>query len=108
MAVTTTVLKHGYGNNSRVTILDVTGPASYTTGGETLTAAQINQLANLPASKIGDLHSFDSETNTAGYTIALDRTNSKILFFTGGSQVASTTNLSAVTVRVATEVFVNG
>lgn len=108
MAVTTAQIKRGFGNNSRVTILDITGPASYTTGGEVLTAAQIAQMAGLPGGKIADLHSFDSETNTAGYTIALDRTNSKVLFFLAGAQVSNATNLSAITVRAALESFVNG
>jgi len=104
MAVTFATIKRNVFGNSRSVTADCTGPASYTTGGETLTAAQQNTLLSplggSQALNFGIISFFDSEQETtSGLTCALDRTNNKIMFWDGGTEVASTTNLSAVVVR---------
>jgi hypothetical protein len=107
MAVTITNLKRiAAGNYTRV-VGTITGPASYTTGGETLTAAQIATLTTVPVSggnrsttSLTSLLTFDSETEPANLrSIVLDRTNVKVKFVAGSTEVASTTNLSAVSIN---------
>lgn len=103
MAVTiSTPVKRVVRGNERVAYVDLTGPASYTTGGEALSAADIVKLCGGKAGAvIGDIVSFDAEPSTAGHTVVLDRANSKIMYFNGTTQIAAATNLSAVTVRAA-------
>ena len=103
MAVTLSNLSKNVVGVRRVTQATVTGPASYTTGGEALTAAQLNQLMPefagvLPATAATKVDFFESDrTNTDQYMI-LDRANSKIMYFTNAGQVAGATNLSAVAI----------
>lgn len=110
MAVTITSKKQVVAGNARITYVDLTGPASYTTGGEALSAADIVKLAGgKPGAVIADILQFDAEPSTGGHSVVLDRTNSKVMFFNGTTQIAATTNLSGVTVRVAvTHSVVNG
>lgn len=107
MAVTfTNVKKVAAGNHNRVTGT-ITGPASYTTGGETLTAQQIADLTTVPVSggnrsttSLASIRFFDAEVEPANLrSLVLDRTNLKVLFTVAGAQVASTTNLSAVSIN---------
>lgn len=83
----------------------VTGPASYTTGGETLSAAQIRLLTDgesttsLVVTNAGP-YTWDSEVVPTSFrSMVLDRPNKKILFTTAFAEVASTTNLSAVAIN---------
>jgi hypothetical protein len=104
MAVTLSVAKRLASGNTRRVIVDVTGPASYTTGGELLTAAQQNylfpELGSGQSLAMSACVYFDSETEPANFrSLVLDKTNNKMLFTAAGAQVASTTNLSAVTIR---------
>lgn len=104
MAVTIAIVKRLNAGNRRQVLADVTGPASYTTGGETLTVAQQNQLfpelgQAATVSFATPTTFFQSERNSTGQQLVLDRTNNKMMFFAAGAEVASTTNLSAVTVR---------
>lgn len=88
------------GNHVRI-VGSVTGPASYTTGGETLSAAQISVLTD------GDSTTaltpnlvWDSEVEPTNFrATVLDRTNKKLKFVTAFAEVASLTNLSAVTIN---------
>lgn len=104
MAVTLNVVEQAVTEEGYISFVDVTGPASYTTGGEVLTAAQVNQLmprlgggaALADVSKIQFVH---SETGPGGHSVAIDRTNQKVLFFIG-PQVAGSTNLGTTTVRI--------
>lgn len=106
MAVTIVVKKRSVAGATRRVIIDVTGPASYTTGGEALTLAQLQQVMAdaLPATNDWSvIKSFDSEVNPtstpAFLALCLDRTNNKMLFTAAGAQAASLANLSAQTVR---------
>lgn len=104
MAVTLSVVKRISAGNARRVIVDVTGPASYTTGGEALTAAQQTYLmpeAGVVASAdFSKATYFDSEVEPANFrSLVLDKTNNKMLFAAGGTQVGAATNLSAVTIR---------
>ena len=105
MAVTLTNIKKVVaGNHCRVTG-KITGPASYTTGGETLTATQIAQLteaaggANRSTTSLASVLQFDSEVEAANLrSVVLDRTNLKVKFVAGSTEVAAATNLSAVSI----------
>lgn len=105
MAVTIAIVKRNTPGQSRAVYADITGPASYTTGGETLTAAQQAQL--MPEAGVPGTADFtkvvflESEQEPAGgRTVVLDRAGNKLLFYAGGTQVAGAVALNAVTVRV--------
>lgn len=108
MAVTLAVVKTINAGNSRRRIIDVTGPASYTTGGEALTQANLNVLVGQPGSKIGDIQGFQAENSVLGHIVVLDRANSKVMYWDGTTQIANATNLSAVVARVEIITTVNG
>lgn len=101
MAVTITSKKVVVAGNARVRYVDITGPASYTTGGEALSAADLKALTSPTYGAIGDIIQLDAETSTGGHAVALDRANSKIMYFNGTTQIANAVNLSAITVRAA-------
>ena len=108
MAVTIAVLSEANkGRNvqgrDRVVYADVTGPASYTTGGESVTLAQLQALCPGLGTVVGDwskVKFFDSETDASGRRWALDKTNKKLLAFDADSEIPNATNLSAVVIRV--------
>lgn len=101
MAVTLSNVKRVVAGNQKRIVGTITGPASYTTGGEVLTANQIKQLTDGKSSTVlSTVLAFDSETEPANFRmLVLDRTNLKVLFVAGATQVASTTNLSAVAIN---------
>lgn len=108
MAVTFNVVKRISGGSARRVLVDITGPASYTTGGEALTTAQFAYLfpevaSNASSADWTKVQLFDSEcavaTTPAFLQAALDKTNGKMAFTTAGAQVGAATNLSAQTVR---------
>ncbi len=99
MAVAITVRKRSVRGNERASYVDITGPASYATGGEALSQGDLNKLLGEAGSKIGDITRLDAETGTAGHSVVLDRANSKVLYFNGTTQIAAAVNLSGVTVR---------
>lgn len=87
----------------RVVFANVTGPSSYTTGGETLTLAQLKALCPGLGTTLANwskVKFFVSEDDTSGRRWVLDRTNTKLLCFDADSEVANAVNLSAVTIRV--------
>lgn len=108
MAVTIAVLSEkNRGRNvtgrDRVVYADVTGPASYTTGGESLTLAQLQALCPGLGKVVGDwskVKFFRSEASTSNQKWVLDRTNKKLLCFAAGAEASSSANLSAVTMRI--------
>ena len=111
MAVTVAVVDRVVRGGERIVYVDVTGPASYTTAGETLTAAQQATLMPEDGVPVAAVFSravfFESEVDVSGRKLALDRTNQKMLFFAAGAEVTSATNLSAVTIRCAITYSVN-
>lgn len=113
MAVTIANRKKSVEGNRATVYCDVTGPASYAAGGEVLSQADLNQLVGKPGARIGDIIEFAAEaTGTngtlGGHALILDRTNSKIAYFNGTTQIAGATNLSTFTSRVAVTSLVNG
>lgn len=88
------------GNSVRI-VGSVTGPASYTTGGETLTAAQIGALTDGDSTTALTANlSWDSEVEPTNFrATVLDRTNKKLLFVTAFAQVANATDLHLVTIN---------
>ena len=108
MAVTIANLRFNVDGNVRQTTFDVTGPASYTTGGEALTAAQINQLmphyaGALLATDADKAQFFVSDRNASDQYMILDKVNDKIMYFTNAGQVSAATNLSTVTIPAKIE-----
>jgi hypothetical protein len=101
MAVTLTNVRRIVAGNSVRIVGSVTGPASYTTGGETLSAAQISTLTDGDSTTALTANlTFDSEVVPTSFrAMVLDRTNKKLLFTTAFAEVASTTNLSAVSIN---------
>lgn len=95
----------------RTVYFDCVGPVSYTTGGEVLTAAQLNELmpdygGNLAASVadgFAKIEFFESEIDTSARQIVYDRATGKFMYFIAGVQVANAVNLSAVTIRCRIE-----
>ena len=74
-------------------LFNVTLDSSYPTGGEDLTEADLG----LPA---GATVSGAIASATGGYVAHYDHANDKLIMYTGGSQVANTTDLSAVVVTL--------
>lgn len=74
-------------------LFNVTLDASYPTGGEDLTETTLG----LPA---GATVTAAQATATGGYVAHYDHANDKLIMYTGGSQVANTTDLSAVVVTI--------
>lgn len=101
MAVTLNNVRRVVTGNSVRIVGSVTGPASYTTGGETLTAAQIRALTDGDSTTaLTSNLIWDSEVEPANFrATVLDRTNKKLKFTTAFAEVAATTNLSAVTIN---------
>jgi hypothetical protein len=108
MAVSIAVRKRSVRGNEQAVYVDITGPASYTTGGESLSAADLVKLVGKPGALIGDIVQFDAETPTTGQSLALDRTNSKVMYFNGTTQITAAVNLSAVVARAVITSVVNG
>lgn len=79
--------------------VDVTGPSSYSTGGMTPSAAQLQAIfADYPGGTLADVQFFSSERSIGGYHLSLDRSAGKILFFDENSEASG--DLDAITVRV--------
>lgn len=81
--------------NYRENIFDIKPGAVYTTGGVTIAAADVYALSQ-PGDPITTILQFDSETNPAGCTASLDRTNSKMLFFINGAEATATVNTTTI------------
>lgn len=108
MAVTMAVVRRTKLANLRQVIVDITGPASYTTGGEALTAAQQaflmpEQSPNILTQDWTKVIVFDAEVSAttvpAFLSCILDRAGAKIWYTTAGAQTANATNLSAQVIR---------
>ena len=71
-----------------------TGPASYATGGDSLTAQEVG---------LGQIHVLQLEAPTNGSVVVVaryDYTNAKVKWFDmAGAEITATTNLSAYTAR---------
>lgn len=107
MAVTIANVRRSRAGNVRKVYVDVTGPASYTTGGEVLTVAQLQALApeiwaNLQAvpANLNQVLKFDAETPITGQAVVLNRATLKIMYFNGTAEIANATALNAVVTRV--------
>jgi hypothetical protein len=99
MAVTLAAVKKISLDNARMSYFTVTGPASYTTGGETLTIAQQRQVMNEVCGSAVDFDKvtfFGSARNASGYVCALDKTNDKMLFFDADSEASGDLSLQVV------------
>ena len=99
MAVTIANVAHVIRGNERVRYVDITGPASYTTNGEALTAANIAALTDGDGWTISNILKFDAEVPVTGQSLSLDRTNSKIKYYNGTTEIAAAVNLSTVVTR---------
>lgn len=103
MAVVISNVKKNREGRAVVTYFDVTGPASYTTGGEVLTAAQQAQIlpeAGVPpAANFAAVDHFVSERTPAGLQCVLDKANNKMMIFAAGAEAGSGSNQSGVVIR---------
>lgn len=101
MAVTMNNVRRIVAGNSVRIVGSITGPASYTTGGETLSTAQIAVLTDGDSTtSLTSCLTFDSEVVPTSFrAMILDRTNKKLMFTTAFAEVASLANLSAVTIN---------
>lgn len=83
--------------NIKFNVIDITADAAYPEGnGYSLASADFETMMG-PGYGITDIISLDAETNTGGYTVALDRTNSALKWVLGGA--SATTTISSTTVR---------
>ena len=105
MALTYSVTNRVVAGNERVHYVAFTTDNSYATGGYTLAAADFKAFLNPSYSSTSSVASFISETNANGYSVALDKTNSKLVVFAAGAQATTTTSTQVVTARVAFGVF---
>src|SRR5262245_44366684 len=105
MAVVFSNIKHYNEGGMRLTLATCTGPASYTTGGEALTAAQQASLMpenGVPAAvNMSAVKFFESEQSVNGRWCVLDRTNNKLIYWTDAGEAGSGTNQSTFGVTVA-------
>lgn len=110
MGVTLAITGRNVVGNRRVVEFNVTGDSSYATGGESLTAADVNLLmpeyaGQLAATDSDKVLLYVSESDSTGRYTSLDKTNDKIMFWAAGAEVAGATNLSAVTIKARAEYF---
>lgn len=103
-----TVIARGTRGNQRWCTCDIRGATSYSTGGDTVTAAQQGQIMGESIGTVGlsKFQDFQSQANPvatpAGLVAALDTTNNKILFYrlsATAAEVTAATNLSSQAVR---------
>lgn len=99
MAVTVSTPTHAtspvVAGNVRMAVRDITFDSSYPTGGEALSASDFGMqviLASIPTVRTAGTGSVTA--------VQHDIENGKLLAYTAAAQVANTTDLSAVTVRV--------
>lgn len=86
--------------NAKIRVVDITGPASYTSpGGETLSASDINSLTEPGQGGIGAIVYFAGSAAATGHRVEIDLATSKAKFYNGTTEIANTTNLSAVVCR---------
>lgn len=78
-------------------VVDFTADATYSAGGYTLAASDFESFLQLPGATTSSALTFISEVNSGGTELALDRTNSKLMYFLGGTEC--TTTISSKTVR---------
>lgn len=84
--------------NAKERIIDFTADSAYTTGGYPLAASDFEQFTQDPSfNTTTSITFFKSEANSGGTSCVLDRTNSKLMFFLGGTEC--TTTISSKTVR---------
>ena len=98
-SLTYTKVAHESLGNALCEVVDIKADSAYPAGGYTLATADFETLLR-PGATIGNMLSFVSEVNAAGYTCALDRTNSKLLFFLGNAQATTTVSTTTVRCRV--------
>lgn len=81
--------------NKRGTVVQITGPTSYPTNGEPLTAAQLGLHSVVRV----DIEN-PVDATPAARSCTYDHTNAKLIYFTTASaEVANTTNLSTFSAR---------
>ena len=97
MSLTYTKVAKLAAGNYRQTIYDFKADTTYTAGGYALTTTDIESIAGIGQTDLSGVVYFKSEVSTAGVTLALDRTNKKLMFFLGSTE--ATTTVSTVTVR---------
>jgi hypothetical protein len=90
----TVVVNHSFVSGDRLRVIaDVTGDASYPTGGYPLAPSLLGLGTELDV--------VDANPSLGGFTAVYDYGAQKLkIFAVGGAEVANTTNLTAVTIRL--------
>lgn len=87
--------------NSKQVLVDFTGDNAYATGGYTLAAADFEKMTgHASVQTTTSVSFFDSEVNASGYSLALDRANSKLKFYLGATEATTTTSSAVVRARL--------
>lgn len=97
MALTYSRLAHTYEGNAEARVISFVADATYAAGGYTLATSDFESFLQLPGATTSSVIFFSSETNAGGYSVGLDRANSKLKFYLGGTE--ATTTISSTTVR---------
>lgn len=100
MALTYTKKARIVAGNAKTAIVDFTADAAYAAGGYTLAASDFEKIAGDPSfNTTTSMTFFDSEVNAGGYSLCLDRANSKLKFYLGGTEATTTVSSTVVRAR---------
>ena len=90
MSLSISLVDRKHLDNGFLVIADITFDSSYATGGESLVPAALglDKFDLVQASAVG------------GYTFAYDKTNKKLMAYSGATQASKATDLSAIVTRV--------
>lgn len=87
--------------NSKTAIVDFTADSAYAAGGYSLAASDFEKLTGNPSfNTTTSITFFDSEVNASGYSLSLDRANSKVLYYLGGTEATTTVSSKVVRARL--------
>ena len=86
--------------NEKCAIVDFTADAAYAAGGYSLAASDFVSLTNVPGATTSTVTVLTSAQNAGGYTIALDKANSKLKYFLGGTEATTTVSSTVVRARL--------
>lgn len=86
--------------NVLVRLVDFTADAAYGAGGYTLAASDFESFLQLPGATTSSVLSFLSEQNAGGYSVVLDKANSKLKYMLGGTEATTTVSSTVVRARI--------
>jgi hypothetical protein len=96
MSLTYSIKKKVVDGSARVAYVQFTTDNAYAAGGYPLAAADFLALTERGYSSTTGVSYLEAEKNANGYTVALDRANSKLKVFASGATEATTTTSTQV------------